>query len=273
MSGFGRISRWVPALGVLALTMSLAGCATPPPASDPDALAEYRETNDPLEPTNRAVYAVNDVFDHYIFRPLAIGYRAVLPQTVRDHAHNVITNFGMPVQMFNDIAETHPRRAGDSFMRFVTNSTIGLGGIFDVATDLGWPDHDADAGMTLALWGVPTGPYLYFPLFGPSSPREGAGMAIDYAINPFSWVGNDSTDRKLGYVKTGISALDARSRVLDDLDKITGQALDPYATIRSLYRQHRQSQIDEARDDSKPTIPAWFPQPRREAAASGTKQQ
>ena len=98
-------------------------------------------------------------------------------------------------------------------------------------------------------------------------------MAIDYAINPFSWVGNDSTDRKLGYVKTGISALDARSRVLDDLDKITGQALDPYATIRSLYRQHRQSQIDEARDDSKPTIPAWFPQPRREAAASGTKQQ
>ena len=271
MSGFGRISRWFPALGVVALAASLAGCATPPPADDPDAVAEFRETNDPLEPTNRVVYAVNDKFDHYVFRPLAIGYRAVLPEPVRDHVHDFLGNLGMPVQMFNDILETHPRRAGDSLMRFVTNSTLGLGGIFDVATDLGWPDHDADGGITLALWGASSGPYLYFPLFGPSSPREAAGMGMDYLINPFSWVANDQTDKDIGYGKTFISALDARSRVLDDLDKVTAQALDPYATIRSLYRQHRQSQIDDARDDSKPTIPAWFPQRSTDATASGTK--
>jgi len=259
MSGFSRLSRVLPALGLLLAVGALSGCASQPPADDPDAVAEYRETNDPIEPTNRVVYAINDAFDKAIFRPLAVGYRAVLPQTVRDHTHNFLGNFGMPVQMVNDILQTKPRHAGDSMMRFVTNTTLGIGGIFDVATDFGWPNHDADAGMTLALWGVPTGPYVYLPLFGPSSPREGVGLGMDYMMDPFNWIGVDATDRDLGYGKTGVSALDERSRVIDDLDKVTGQALDPYATIRSLYRQHRQSQIEDARDDSKPTIPAWFP--------------
>jgi len=276
MAGFDRLSRWVSALGLVVVIGALSGCATPPAANDPDAVAEYRETNDPLEPTNRVVYAVNDTFDAYVFRPLAIGYRAVLPQVVRDRTHDFLGNFGMPVQMINDMLEAKPRRAGDSMMRFVTNTTLGIGGIFDVATDLGWHDHDADGGMTLALWGVPTGPYLYLPLFGPSSPREGVGMGMDYVMNPFSWIGQDNTDKDLGYAKTGISALDARSRVIDDLDKVTAQALDPYATIRSLYRQHRQSQIDDARDDSKPTIPAWFPasmrNPPKPGSAGSTQQ-
>ena len=249
---------------------TLSGCATPPPADDPDAVAEYRETNDPIEPTNRLIYAANDRFDKAIFRPLAVGYRAVLPQTVRDHTHNFLGNFGMPVQMINDILQTKPRHAGDSMMRFVTNTTLGVGGIFDVATDFGWPDHDADSGMTLALWGVPTGPYLYLPLFGPSSPREGVGLGMDYMLDPFSWIGVDNTDRNLGYAKMGLSAIDERARVIDDLDKVTGQALDPYATIRSLYRQHRQSQIDDARDDSKPTIPAWFPAAMRHSSKPTT---
>lgn len=244
----------------------LSGCATKPPASDPDALAEYNETNDPLEPTNRVIYAINNGIDTVLLRPLAIAYRAVLPDVVRSHIHNVLGNFGMPVQLANDILETHPRHAGDTLMRFVINSTIGVGGIFDAATDLGYPDHDADGGITLALWGLPNGPYLFLPVFGPSSPRDAAGTGLDQGINPFTWVGHGAVDRDLGYAKTGISALDARSRVLDDLDKITSQALDPYATIRSLYRQHRQSQIDDARQDGPATVPAWFP------ATAGQKQ-
>jgi phospholipid-binding lipoprotein MlaA len=259
-------TRWMPALGALALLGALAGCATPPPASDPEALADYRETNDPLEPTNRVIYQVNDAFDTVLLRPAAIAYRDALPQTVRDHTHNALTNLGMPVQLFNDMFEAKPRRAGDSLMRFVLNSTVGLGGIFDVATGLGWPDHDTDGGMTLALWGAPSGPYIYLPLFGPSSPREAVGQGMDYVVNPFSWVGHGSIVSDLNDVKYGISALDERSRVLDDLDKIKAQALDPYATIRSLYRQHRQSQIDDARDDDRHTIPAWFPAATRDAA-------
>ena len=273
MSVCNRVSDWVSGLGVAAVLLALAGCATPPPADDPDAVADFRETNDPLEPTNRVMYAINDQFDKYIFRPLAIGYRDILPQVVRDHTHEFLDNMGMPAQLVNDMLEGKPRHAGNTMMRFLSNSTLGLGGLFDVATDFGYPDHDADSGITLSQWGMPNGPYLYLPLFGPSSPREALGMGMDYAVDPFSWVGNDNTDKDLGYVRIGISALDARSRVLDDLDKMTASALDPYATIRSLYRQHRQSQIEDAADDDAPTIPAWFPAETRNQGktAGGTK--
>jgi phospholipid-binding lipoprotein MlaA len=246
---------------MLALLATLSGCATPPPADDPDAVAEYKETNDPLEPTNRVVYAVNQRFDSYIFRPLAEGYRWILPQEVRDRAHNVLDNIGMPTQAMNDMFQGHPRKAGDSLMRLVTNTTIGLGGMFDPATALGWPNHDSDSGITLAVWGMPSGPYIYLPFFGPSSPREGIGQAMDFGLDPFTWVQKTGVMKEMGYVRFGVSALDARSRVIEDLDKVTNSALDPYATIRSLARQHRQSQVDDAQDDNPRTIPAWFPQP------------
>jgi phospholipid-binding lipoprotein MlaA len=252
------------------LSVWLSSCATPPPDSDPDALADFRETNDPLEPTNRVFYAINNGLDTVLMRPLATAYRDLLPETVRSHTHNVLANLDMPVQLFSSILEAKPRRAGDSLMRLLLNTTVGVGGVFDVATDLGWPDHDADSGITLALWGLPNGPYLFLPVLGPSSPREAVGMGMDYAINPLSWVGQGDTVNDLGYAKTGLSALDARAAVLDDLDKITKQALDPYATIRSLYRQHRQSQIDTAHDDDQATIPAWFP-PARPAIEAGAK--
>ena len=259
---------WFALAALVAGPLLLSGCATAPPASDPEALAEFNETNDPLEPTNRVFYAVNNGIDTVLLRPLAIAYRAVLPETVRSHTHNVLTNLGMPVQLFNDMLETKPRRAGDSLMRFLLNSTVGVAGVFDVATDLGWPDHDADGGITFALWGIPNGPYLFLPVFGPSSPREAGGLGLDYAINPFSWIGHGTTVDALGYAKTGVAALDGRSAVLDDLDKITSQALDPYATIRSLYRQRRASQIEDVRDSNEATVPAWFPQPTRVTEAS-----
>lgn len=253
---------------LIAAPLLLSGCTTTPPASDPQALADFNETNDPLEPTNRVFYAVNNGIDTVLLRPLAIAYRAVLPETVRNHTHNVLTNLGMPVQLFNDMLQAKPRRAGDTLMRFVLNSTVGVAGVFDVATDLGWPDHDADGGITLALWGIPNGPYLFLPLFGPASPREAGGLGLDYAMNPFSWVGYGPTVNALGYAKAGVGALDQRSAVLDDLDKIISQALDPYATIRSLYRQRREFQIQTVQEDNTATVPAWFPQPAPIAGAS-----
>ena len=239
----------------------LGACADRPPASDPDAVAQYNETNDPLEPTNRVVYRVNNALDTAVIRPAAQAYRFVLPQPVRNSVHNVLVNLGTPVVLSNDILQANPRRAGDTAMRFVINTTVGVVGLFDVASKWGYPAHDAAFGTTLALWDVPEGPFLYLPVVGPSGPRDAAGFGVDVAIDPFTWVGQGVVVQVLDWSRYGISALDSRERVLDAVDQIKKTALDPYATFRSLYRQHRAAEIEEARSDKRSTVPVWFPQP------------
>jgi phospholipid-binding lipoprotein MlaA len=243
------------------LLATLAGCAKPPPPGDADALADYNEANDPLEPTNRVMYDINHGIDVVVLRPLALGYRYIVPVPVRTHVHNVLDNLGTPVVLVNDMMQGKPRRAGDTFMRMLLNTTIGVAGIFDVATPLGWPLHDSDPGITLAVWGLPTGPYLYLPILGPTNPRDAAGFGIGIVEDPFTWLGNGYIIADLGYIRYGVTAVDARERVLDTLDKALDQALDPYATLRSLSRQHRESQIDDVRNDKRATVPAWYPQP------------
>lgn len=251
-------------LPVLAgLLFCVAGCATRPPAGDPEAIADYDQTNDPLEPTNRVFYAVNNGLDTVILRPAAQAYRFVLPEDVRQSVHNVLANLGSPVLLANDIMEGKPRRAGDTTMRFLINSTAGVLGIFDVATKWGFKDHDGDFGMTMANWGVPEGPFLFLPVLGPTDPRDAAGFGVDIALDPFTWVGVPGSTGLTAFKWTryGLNAIDARERVLDPIDQIKKTALDPYATFRSLYRQHRHAQIDELRNDNRATVPVWFPQP------------
>ncbi len=258
----------VPMVGLAVMTLALlalGGCATKPPASDPDALAEYNETNDPLEPTNRVFYAINNGLDTVILKPVAQAYRYVVPSPVRTGIHNVLVNLGTPVTLGNDILEAKPRRAGDTLMRFVINSTVGVAGIFDVADKWGYPAHDSDFGITMALWGMPSGPFLFLPVLGPSDPRDALGFGVDLAGDPFTWVGKGIEVTALKWSKTVVSAVDARERVLDALDEIKKTALDPYATFRSLYRQHRESQISDTRNDNRATIPVWFAQPGQTA--------
>ncbi len=242
------------------LVCGLSGCATPPPASDKDALADYNETNDPLEPTNRAIYAFNNGLDTVIMRPAAQAYRFLIPGPVRGCIHNVLSNLGTPVQLGNDILEGKPRRAGDTTMRFFINTTAGVLGIFDVAQGWGYADHDSDFGMTMALWGLPEGPFLFLPVFGPSDPRDAVGLGVNAAMDPFTWVGQGTAVRALDWSRFAMNGLDQRERHLDDIDSIKKTALDPYATFRSLYRQHRRAQIEDARNDKRATIPVWFPQ-------------
>lgn len=252
-----------------AAAIGLSGCATKPPASDPDALADYQQTNDPLEPTNRVFYAVNNGLDTVILRPAALAYRYVLPQGVRDGVHNVLSNIGTPIQLTNDVLEGKPRRAGDTTMRFLINTTVGVFGIFDVAKKWGYPNHDADFGMTMAVWGVPEGPFLFLPVLGPSDPRDAAGFGIDIALDPFTWIGtgpNHPGWTAFSWSRYGLNAIDARERVLDATDSIKKTALDPYATFRSLYRQHRHAQIEQLRNDNRATVPVWFPQPANPSA-------
>ena len=248
-----RLSVRPLATALAALCLALGGCAMPPPADDPDAVAEYKETNDPLEPTNRVFYAVNDALDTVILRPIALGYRAVLPSPVRTGVHNVLNNLGTPVTLANDLMQGNSRRAGDTMSRFLLNTTLGIGGLIDVAAERGIPDHPADFGMTLAVWGVGDGVFLFLPVLGPSNPRDAVGFGMDsFVLDPWGWVGQGNTVRNLRYGRTALSAVDARAMVLDDFDKVKAQALDPYATIRSLARQYRTKQIDDARNDVTP---------------------
>jgi phospholipid-binding lipoprotein MlaA len=244
----------VPSLLSAALTLS--ACATKPPASDKDATADYEQTNDPLEPTNRFFYDVNDKLDHYTLKPVAEAYVYVVPSPVRTGVHNVLTNLSSPVLFADDVSQANPRRAGDTFMRFIINSTAGGLGVFDVASGWGYPIHSTNFGVTLALWGVPEGPYLYLPLLGPSSPRAGAGFGVDTVLDPFTWVPRGYGLLTLNWARYGLGLLDARSRYASDLDHVKAGALDPYATFRSLYRQNLNSQIEEARHDRPATPPA-----------------
>lgn len=248
----------VPTLLAAAGLVPLAGCATKPPASDPDALAEFRQNNDPYEPANRISYRVSDTIDTYALKPVAQAYVYVLPNPVRGGIHNVLANLSSPVLFANDVIQTKPRRAGDTFMRFLINSSVGVLGIFDVASGWGYASHDADFGEALALWGLPAGPYLFLPLLGPSNPRDAAGYGVDAVLDPFFYVPRGYGLLTLNWARYGVGVVDGRSRVLGDLDSIKKTALDPYATFRSLYRQNRASSIEADANDNRATVPNWY---------------
>jgi phospholipid-binding lipoprotein MlaA len=235
----------------------LAGCADKPPANDPDAVADYNERNDPYEPMNRTFYALNSALDKALLHPLAVGYRYVAPVVVRTHIHQTLSNLNNPAQLTNDVLQGHPRKAGNTFMRMVINTTIGVGGVFDVASDWGFPDHDTDFGLTLAVWGIPSGPFLFLPVLGPSNPRDAVGYGANTVLDPFTWVsfGGSAT---LGWSRFGLGAVDGRERSLDATDSIDKTALDVYATYRSLSQQHRESAVTAAEEDLPATVPNWY---------------
>ncbi len=228
---------------LLAVLLLGTGCATRPPASDPEALAEYRENNDPIEPLNRASYVVNDGLDTLIIRPAAEIYRVFLPPQAREAIRNVISNLRSPVIMVNDALQGERQRFGTTLGRFLLNSTLGVAGVFDVATGFGLPAHSEDFGQTLAVRGVGEGPYLFIPVIGPSNPRDLAGTVVDIAMNPLTWLtGNAGVDAAL-YARTGLGALDAREALIEPLDQLRASTIDPYAALRSAYRQRRAAEI------------------------------
>lgn len=231
--------------GLSAVAVLAGGCATPP--EDPEERAEFVELNDPLEPTNRAVFEFNRVLDRFLVRPLAQGYRAVLPVGVRRSVHNFLDNASAPYILANDLLQGEGRRAGTTASRFVINTAIGFFGAFDPAAANGLPYHGEDFGQTFAVWGIPEGPYLMLPLFGPSSPRDTAGLALEMAFEPVDrlLMAYDLTEWTYG--RLGTSVLDQRSAVLDDLDKLERSSIDFYAAIRSLYRQTRAQAIENGR--------------------------
>lgn len=241
-----RLSMSAPTLAVpaLAALLALGACATRPPATDPEALAEFEETNDPAEPFNRRMYAVHQAIDRNLLRPVAVGYRAVVPAPVRTGIRNVLGNLRTPVVLANDMLQGEQRRAGDTLGRFLINSTLGFGGIFDVAADhFGVPGHSEDYGQTLARWGVGEGPYLFIPVLGPSNPRDLGGFGLGVAGDPLTWVGQGLTVNILSGARAGATVVDTREGLIETIDDLESSSIDSYATLRSAYRQRRAAEI------------------------------
>lgn len=260
--------RFVPLrfFAIIAVIFLVAGCATAPDRSDTEAYAEYLEINDPLEPMNRGIFQLNRALDTWFLRPLAIMYREFLPPPFQRGIHNFFNNLRTPVVLANDLLQGEMERAGTTVARFLINTTLGVGGLDDPATELGWVDHDEDFGQTLAVWGVPGGPYLMLPILGPSNPRDGVGRVVDsFILDPVSWWVRSDTDRAwIGYTRAGLTAVDKRARIYEEFEELEKSSLDLYASIRSLYRQHRNSEINQGREsadtlgpslDEFPTMP------------------
>ena len=218
------------ALAALAL---LAGCAIAKPRTD-----------DPLEKYNRKVYAFNDTLDKAVIRPVAVGYRKVTNPPVRRAVSDFFTNIRMPITVANDLLQARPKQAAQSTGRFLVNLTLGVGGFFDPASQLGIPLEDNDFGVTLARWGVPDGEYLVLPFIGPTTVRDVWRMPVDsYFFDPLAiYARNNHYDQGQQYLPQTMYLVTLRSRGID-AESFLESAYDPYVFMRDAYRQRRLYQI------------------------------
>jgi phospholipid-binding lipoprotein MlaA len=205
-------------------------------------------TNDPWEGVNRDLFAVHESVDQAVVEPVARGYRAVTPRPVRSGVRNFLRNLRSPVIFANDVLQGEFGRAGTTAARFGLNTTIGIAGVFDPATGMGLERHDEDFGQTLAVWGVPSGPYVFIPVMGPTTVRDGSARFVDMALNPLMWLEGEDADTVR--ITTGVlGALSAREQLLETIDDIRANSLDPYASIRTSYFLLRESAIENGRTD------------------------
>lgn len=219
-----------------------AGCAT---SKDPEAIAQ----NDPYESTNRAITDFNSTVDNAVAKPVAKFYNHAVPPFARNGLHNFLTNLDKPVTFGNDILQGEGQRAGETLGRFAVNTTLGVGGLVDVATMIGIPDHSEDFGQTLGTYGVGEGPYLVLPFMGPNPPRDIAGNVVDIFLDPTTYIRFHGADTWYA-VRSGAYVLDLRARNVDTLEQIERTSIDMYATTRSLYRQYRNSEIRNGKPDT-----------------------
>lgn len=215
---------------IVLLSLTLGACAHRP-ADDPA---------DPLEPVNRVVFKVNDNADHYVLRPIAKGYDYAVPGLARRGITNFFLNLAEPKVIVNDLLQTKFVQGGQDLLRFLFNSTVGLAGLIDVATDNGLPQHDEDFGQTLGYWGVGEGWYLVLPLLGPSDNRDMIGFFGDRPLNVGFWLDGDHD--WLTYSLYGADLINFRANLLST-DSLINQQFDKYLFFRTAYLQRRQALI------------------------------
>lgn len=237
------------------LCVALAGCATTKTAPSPA---------DPWERMNRGTYAFNDALDRAVLKPVARAYQRYLPQFMRTGVTNFLTNLAYTTTLVNNILQLKLADALSDTGRLVLNSTLGIGGLLDPATDAGLARNDEDFGQTLGRWGVPSGPYLVLPLFGPSTLRDAPSLYADIQTD----VRRHIADNRIGFAFAGLSVVDRRARLLPAEAAIEG-AFDPYALIRNAYLDRREYQVRDGDVAEEPLEDEdWLEQ--AEAEAMGT---
>lgn len=223
-----------PLLFCTAAALALTGCATP------------ANNYDPLEPVNRPIYKFNEVSDRYVLKPVAKGYDYVTPGFVKKGVSNFFNNIDDIFTAANGLLQGKPKQAGSDTARVLLNSTLGLAGLFDVASSVGLQKHDEDFGQTLGYWGVGSGPYLMLPLLGPSTLRDASKYPIDFYVSPTGQIESVPVRNSL----RALNIVDKRTRLFR-FDSLIEDALDPYAFVRDAYLQQRYNAVW----DGKPPVP------------------
>lgn len=203
---------------------------------------------DPWEGFNRKMFSAHLFLDRNFLVPAAKGYRATTPKVGRRGIRRFLANLKAPGIFVNDILQGEFGRAGETLSRFVVNSTIGAGGFADPAAQLGVPAHSEDFGQTLAVWGIDSGPYLFLPLLGPTTGRDGFGKVVQLGLDPMFYVRTPPADYAR-YARAGVGGMSAREQFLDPLAEIEAKSLDYYASFRSFYAQARKREIANGQVD------------------------
>lgn len=231
----------------LCLALSLVACASGPTANP----------KDPLEPMNRSISRFNDTVDDYVLKPVSTTYRDATPELVQKGVRNFFNNLSDLWSTVNNGLQLKGRDTAESFMRFVVNTTVGIYGVFDVATPIGLQRHPEDLGQTLGHWGVPDGPYLVLPFFGPSTLRDTAAWPADTAMDPV----RQHDDVPVRNSAIGLRTVQKRADLLKATELLGEASLDKYSFTRDAYLQLRRNQIydgnppDEADDGQTPSTP------------------
>ncbi len=231
-------------LGV-GMAVCLNACVTLPPNAP-------RSPQDPFERWNRGVYKFNDVLDRAVAKPVAKTYVRVVPHPLRTGVSNFFSNLDTPTVLVNDLLQGKLRAAANDLGRFLLNSTVGLGGLLDPATQIGMDRNDEDFGQTLGVWGVHAGPFIELPLLGPSDLRDAPARAVDTYTNPQHYLSN--TDVRYGLY--GLELIKKRADLLH-LDATLKNVYDPYTFIRDAYLQQRAYEISggQSEEEAPPTDP------------------
>lgn len=234
------------------LPILLTGCASISGPADP---------RDPLESYNRAAYEFNDGVDTYFLKPISKGYDFVTPDPIQKGVGNFFSNIDDVIVMFNDLLQFKFGQFASDTGRFLINSTLGLGGLIDWASDMGLPKHQEDFGQTLGYWGVPEGPYFVIPFLGPSTIRDAPSVFVDAAAFDPVWQEFEngyplqSRDPKIAWSLTGLKFIDIRASLLSTEGILDEAALDEYTFVREAYLQRRLNQVY---DGSPPEEPEEF---------------
>jgi len=225
---------------------------------EPSESQEAAETiADPIEPVNRIFFRANDKLYFWVFKPVATGYKAIIPEDGRIGVHNFFSNLATPVRLANCLLQARFKGAGNETLRFVINTTYGLAGVLDTAKkEFNIEKQEADFGQTLGIWGMGPVFYMNLPVLGPSSLRDGLGYAVDSSLNPLTYLAFFSVT--VGYANTGgwvLDKINEASLTLGEYEALKKAALDPYIAVREAYSQYRQNKIKKSGSPFQPNGP------------------